>query len=236
MKTVYLASLEEEADEQLYAFLVGRGASPRSEFGEWRVPAEARAAVKAELRRRQIAFRPRYEFAAEPTDDAEGLAAYLGIETLTGQRAMPSQPCLAKDPDDGSLLVNTMMLDLLGPVTSELNWSRCHDTQNLWSLSEASTLPEPIHTPRAFVTIQGGNGLWMVLDDGRSLITRINLEHLRTCGIALSTRKKVSNRILSHPAIPVFGGRVLDVFSKVHVELAFPPLYLVPAQNTVSPW
>lgn len=237
MKTSYLVNLDEEADPQLRVFLVGRGVEPESGFGEWRVPADSRSSVKEELQRRKLEFRLRYEFSAEPTDSVDELAAYLGIDILTASRVSPSRPLLAKDPEEDSLIANTTMVELLQPVTSELEWQRYDDAiDDLWSLTSASELPDPIHTPHAFATIQGGNGLWMVLDDGRSIITESSLNHLRVSGIAWTTKKVVEGRVLAHPAIPVFGGRVLDIIDNQHVELAFPPLYLLHEQSTVAPW
>ena len=41
-----------------------------------------------------------------------------------------------------SLIANTVMVDLLQPVTSELEWQRYNDTiDGLWSLASASELP-----------------------------------------------------------------------------------------------
>ncbi|MFF0287938.1 hypothetical protein [Streptomyces sp. NPDC005262] len=237
MKTDYLVSLDEEADPQLHAFLVGQGARLTTEFGEWRVPQHCRASVKAALQQRALDFRLRYEFLAEPTDSVDELAAYLGVDVLQDSRVTPSRPLFAKAPEDDSLIASTAMVGLLEAVTSELGWQRYSDAAgDLWSLTSASTLPDPIRTPHAFATVQGRNGLWMVMDDGRSIITESSLRHLRLCGIAWTTKKMVEGRVLPHPAIPVFGGRVLDVIDKHHVELAFPPLCLVPEQSTVDPW
>jgi hypothetical protein len=237
MRTDYLVNLDEEADPQLHAFLVGHGAETESGFGEWRVQADSRSSVKEELQRRKLEFRLRYEFSAEPTDSVDDVAAYLGIDVLTAPRGTHPRPLLAKDPEDDSLIANTVMVDLLQPVTSELEWRRYNDTiDDLWSLASASDLPDPIHTLHAFATVQGGNGLWMVLDDGRSVITESSLAHLRECGIAWSTKKVVEGAILPHPAIPVFSGRVLDIIDSQHVELAFPPLCLLREQSTVDPW
>lgn len=237
MKTNYMVTLDEEADPQLHAFLVSQGAEAESGFGEWRVPADSRGSVKEELQQRKLEFRLRYEFSAEPIDSVDELAAYLGIDVLTASRMTPSRPLLAKDPEEDSLIANTTMVDLLQPVTSELEWQRYDDTiDDLWSLTSASELPDPIYTPHAFVTVQGGNGLWMVLDDGQSIITEPSLNHLRESGIAWTTKKVVEGRVLAHPAILVFGGHVLEIIDNHHVELAFPPLYLLHEHSTVAPW
>ena len=237
MKTNYLVDLDDEADPQLRRFLIGQGATPTSEFGEWRVPADSRRSVKSELQERALEFRLRYEFAAEPVDNIDELAAFLGIDVLTTPPFTGTRALLAKDPEDDALIANTTMVRLLEPVTSELEWQRHGDiTGELWSLTSASELPDPIHTPHAFTTVQGGNGLWMVMDDGRSIITAASLSHLRASGISWATKKVVDGRVLPHPAIPVFGGRVLDVIDRHHVELAFPPLYLLPEQSTIASW
>ncbi|MFF3455046.1 hypothetical protein ACFYXH_12060 [Streptomyces sp. NPDC002730] len=237
MKTSYLVTLDEEADPQLHSFLASQGATPESRFGEWRVPTGSRGSVKEELHRTGVEFRLRYEFSAESTDHVDELAAYVGIDILTTSRITSSHPILAKAPEGDSLIANTTMVDLLEPVTSDLEWQRHDGTiDDLWSLTLASELPDPIHTPHAFATVQGGNGLWMVLDDGRSIITDSGLSHLRVYGIAWTTRKLVQGRVLAHPAIPVFGGRVLDIIDKQHVELAFAPLYLPHEQSSVAPW
>ncbi len=61
--------------------------------------------------------------------------------------------------------------------------------------------------------VEGGNGLWMVLDDGRSVITEKNLTHLRTTGITWSTALEIDGRVLPRPPIPIFGGHLVDLIA-----------------------
>lgn len=234
MRTDYLVYLDDEAGGELEALLVGNGARAEVDFGVWWVPAESRGAVLAELERQQPGFRLHYAFAAEPTDDPDDLAAYLGIDVLGWSPVASARPLLAVEPDDGRLIANTSMLDLFRPVTSGLQWER-YDKE-LWSLEAASEFPEPIRIPRAFSMVEGGNGLWMVMDDGRSEITEKNLTHLRTTGVAWATALEVDGKVLPQPPIPVFGGRIVDLIVKSGVELAMPPLYLVDEHTTVTPW
>ncbi len=69
-------------------------------------------------------FRLHYAFAAEPTDNPDDLAAYLGIDVLGWSPVTSARPLLATDPDDGRLIANTAMVDLLRPLTSGLEWQR----------------------------------------------------------------------------------------------------------------
>jgi hypothetical protein len=149
----------------------------------------------------------------------------------------PGRALLATGPDDGRLVVNTTLLELLRPLTTGLEWQRYeHATAELWSLTSARELPEPIRIPRPVSMVQGMNGLWMVMDDGRSVITQSNLEHLRSVGIGWAVTLEVNGDVLPQPAIPVFGGRVLEVILKAGVELAIPPLYLIDERTPVPVW
>ncbi|MDX3454899.1 hypothetical protein PV396_23665 [Streptomyces sp. ME02-8801-2C] len=236
VRTIYIAVLEEDAGVDLHSFLTGCGAEPRSDFGEWLVPVESKGSVKEELRRRGIKFHPRYEFLVESTDEVGDLAAYLGIEDLATGRVESPESTLLNDTETGQLVVGRGLLEQLLSVTSGLRWSRYEGSEELWTLGEVGTLPEPICTPHVFSAVQGGNGLWMVMDDGRSILMGESLEYLRIHGIALAAAKMVRGTILPHPPIPVFSGRVLEVLDRARVKLAFPPLYLVSEHYEISPW
>jgi hypothetical protein len=237
MKTEYLVYLDDEADAQLDAFLVARGARAEADFGAWWVPDDSRRPVLAELERRRLEFELRYAFSAESADKIDDLAAYLGVDGLEWLPVTSERPLLATEPDDGRLIANTNLLELLGPSTSGLNWQRYeHSAAELWSLTSASELPEPIRIPRALSMVEGKNGLWMVMDDGRSVLTHDNLTHLRTTGIAWAVALEIDGKVLPRPAIPVFGGRVLDLILKSGVDLAIPPLYLIDERTTVPVW
>ncbi|WP_327640851.1 hypothetical protein OHB24_21400 [Kribbella sp. NBC_00482] len=62
-----------------------------------------------EFERRRLEFELRYVITDDPSDKADDLAAYLGIDGLDWLAVTPTRPLLASEPDGGGLIVSTAL-------------------------------------------------------------------------------------------------------------------------------
>lgn len=199
----------------------------------WYVPAAARAALLAELERRSAEFVTFYQFVAGVDDPVEERSAYLGLNVISPQEVSEEGPLIVKDPNDFRIVVDQVMRETLRPITRGLVWRAYEKEERLSFLDSATELPDPIELPGAREVDELDDGSWDISADGREVMTRRNLEHLRIHGIAYSVAFKTREQIYRRRPFPVFGGKVIDVAERAGVDMV---IYLPSEDYQIPLW
>ncbi|QOV40059.1 hypothetical protein IM697_17670 [Streptomyces ferrugineus] len=237
METIYGLYVEgSKGQSDIASFLLAEGATRSPDPHNpsyWYVPAAARGPIKEWLENRSISFISTYEFQATSTDIVEDLAGHLGLSLLSAEAARQSAPLMAKDPDDFRIIVNNRMLELLAPITQEVIWGRYEQYAELSFLRSAPELPDPIQLSAALSIECFDGDRWDVSGDGRSIMTRRNLDTLNRVGIAYSTAQSVNGNVYPREKFPTFSGRVIQSAKQAGVDLV---IYLPPEGLEIKPW
>ncbi|WP_093160946.1 hypothetical protein [Saccharopolyspora antimicrobica] len=199
---------------------------------DWIVNAENRNEVEGLLRRVSADYKLFYEFEVDATDAIDRIAAYLSIDTFT-PGIDTSKSAILKTPADFSLAATKPLIDSLGDITAGLSWTKHENFGELFKLSGAAELPDPVKLPGIHRVQKLTTGRWEASYDGRALMTSNNLKTLSSCGIAWITSFSDYSDTYQQEPFPVFSGNLLQTLKRAGASVA---AYLPPEDFEITPW
>ncbi|MCF6522712.1 hypothetical protein [Streptomyces sp. JJ36] len=205
--------------------MTAHGAVPRDPC-QWTGTQAALLPALSALRARGLQADLLYTFSPDEEDSPTSYGAELCLVPEGAAPLQQGRPVLLDSEDEETVLANDALTDLLAPVATGPEWLR-RQTDGLWELATAPTLPEPVVVAGALEFDQGTTGLWMIAHDGRRVLTPGNLDFLQRRGIAVAETYQVDGE--TYPVAPVrmFSGQVVERLLAHGVEFSDPPVYLV---------